>query len=78
MIAVNYGEPLETVQKAVTERGYGAFRVLLDPGGVSLARWHAPFRPMTFLVDGAGIIRSVWVGPVSPETIQSELAKYRT
>jgi cytochrome c biogenesis protein CcmG, thiol:disulfide interchange protein DsbE len=45
------------------------FPVLRDPGGrVASARYRATGYPQTFVIDGAGVIREVFVGPVQWDT----------
>lgn len=74
-MAVNYGEAPETVREAVRSRGYDPYRVLVDERGTSLARWQVLYRPTTFFVDGKGVIRSVWAGPLTAEQVQTEAAR---
>ena len=45
------------------------FPVLRDPGGrLAAARYHATGYPATFVIDGAGIVREVFLGPVQWDT----------
>ena len=45
------------------------FPVLRDPGGrVGASRYQATGYPSTFVIDGAGVIREVFVGPVQWDT----------
>jgi thiol-disulfide isomerase/thioredoxin len=46
-----------------------SFPVLRDPGGrVGASRYRTTGYPETFLIDGAGVIREIFVGPVQWDT----------
>jgi cytochrome c biogenesis protein CcmG, thiol:disulfide interchange protein DsbE len=46
-----------------------SFTVLRDPGGrVAASRYRATGYPETFVIDGAGVIREVFVGPAQWDT----------
>ncbi|TNF35900.1 MAG: redoxin domain-containing protein, partial [Deltaproteobacteria bacterium] len=51
-------------------RGYP---VLVDVGGPAAAAYGVYGVPETFFIDASGVIRSMVRGPVTPETLESEL-----
>ena len=59
----------EGALRAYLARSPVTFPVLRDPGGRQAgSRFHVTGYPSTFLVDGAGVIRQVFLGPVRWDT----------
>jgi cytochrome c biogenesis protein CcmG, thiol:disulfide interchange protein DsbE len=46
-----------------------------DKNGRTTIDWGSYGVPETFVVDGRGIIRFKWIGPLSPETISTTLSQ---
>jgi peroxiredoxin len=56
VLAVNVGEDRKKVSGHLATNGYG-FRVLLDPDWKLAERFGIVALPVTFLIDGQGIVR---------------------
>jgi len=73
VIAVEAGEPLETVSPFVKNFGM-TFPVWLDPNGASLRAFGNGTLPNSYVIDRTGTVRYAWTGEIS----KAMLEKYVT
>jgi thiol-disulfide isomerase/thioredoxin len=73
VIAVEAGEPLETVSPFVKSFGM-SFPVWLDPDGASLNAFRNGTLPNSYVIDRTGTVRYAWTGEIS----MAMLEKYVT
>jgi len=64
---INYKDEPENARRFLTSLGVPYQAIGADPGGRASIDWGVYGVPETFVVDGTGIIRFKWVGPVSDE-----------
>ena len=64
---INYKDEPENARRFLTSLGVPYQAVGADPAGRASIDWGVYGVPETFVVDGTGIIRFKWVGPVSDE-----------
>ena len=50
-------------------------RIGADENGRTTIDWGSYGVPETFIVDGKGIIRFKWIGPLSPEVMEGTLSR---
>ena len=73
VIAVEAGEPLETVSPFVESFGMN-FPVWLDPNGAALRAFGNGTLPNSYVIDRTGVVRYAWTGEIS----KAMLEKYVT
>lgn len=74
VLAVNFDEPVATVQKFVREQNL-TFDVLLDSGGHIQELYQIRGYPATYFVDAEGIIRVIHIGFMSESQLDEYLMK---
>ena len=67
VVGINYKDEPENARRFLTSLGVPYQAIGADPGGRASIDWGVYGVPETFVVDGTGIIRFKWVGPVSDE-----------
>jgi peroxiredoxin len=74
VLAVNFDEPVDEVQKFVDELGL-TFEVLLDPGATVQDLYRVRGYPTTYLVDEGGIVRVYHIGLMTEGQLDRYLAQ---
>jgi len=74
VLAVDFDEPVSTVQKFVKEQNL-TFDVLLDSGGRIQELYQIRGYPTTYFVDAEGIIRVIHIGFMSESQLDEYLMK---
>ena len=72
ILAINIGEPIQTVRKFVNEKKY-TFLVLWDNKNKAQDLYLIDAYPTSFFIDKEGIIRAVHVGLMSEEQLDKNL-----
>lgn len=72
-VGVDQGETAETVQGYVDRLGL-TFTIPLDEDHSVANRYNVVGLPITFFIDGEGVIRRVWMGEMSSITLEEGLA----
>jgi cytochrome c biogenesis protein CcmG/thiol:disulfide interchange protein DsbE len=67
LVGINYKDEPQNVRRFLASLGVPYQAVGADPTGRASIDWGVYGVPETFVVDGKGIIRFKWVGPVSDE-----------
>lgn len=70
VIGLDVREPVETVKKYMRETGI-TFLVLRDKTGRVPGRYNLQGYPETWFIDGDGVARAFWKGPMSFETMRA-------
>jgi cytochrome c biogenesis protein CcmG, thiol:disulfide interchange protein DsbE len=73
VIGVDQGEPAATVQAFMSEQGIG-YPVALDQSGQASQAFAVHALPTTFFIDRAGVIRQIYIGPLSGPLLAQMLA----
>ena len=74
MLAVNFDEPVSSVQEFVEEQKL-TIDVLLDPGGRVQELYQIRGYPTTYFVDAEGIIRIIHIGFMTEDQLDEYLTK---
>lgn len=74
LIGLNYKDAPTDAQQVLRELGNPYRTVLVDSDGRTGIDWGVYGVPETFLVDKTGIIRYKYIGPITPEGWERELA----
>jgi cytochrome c biogenesis protein CcmG, thiol:disulfide interchange protein DsbE len=69
IIAIESGEPVNTVAKFIQQLGL-TFPVWLDPKGLALEAFRNWDLPNSYLLDRQGNLRMTWTGPINRETLE--------
>jgi thiol-disulfide isomerase/thioredoxin len=72
IVAIESGEPASQVADFVSQYGL-TFPVWLDPGGLALDAFRNWDLPSSYVVDGNGVIRLSWTGPISRAMLEEYL-----
>jgi peroxiredoxin len=72
IVAIESGEPASQVADFVSQYGL-TFPVWLDPGGLALEAFHNWDLPSSYVIDGDGVIRLSWTGPISRAMLEEYL-----
>jgi peroxiredoxin len=72
IVAIESGEPASQVADFVSQYGL-TFPVWLDAGGLALDAFKNWDLPSSYVVDGSGIIRLSWTGPISLAMLEAHL-----
>jgi len=70
---LNYKDKPENARRFLGSLGNPFKRVGVDNKGSATVDWGVYGVPETFLVDGAGVIRYKWIGPITPRALKEEL-----
>lgn len=71
--AVAYKDAMAATAGFLDQHGDPYARVARDPDGTAAIEWGVYGVPETYLVDGAGIIRRKFVGPITPEIAAQQI-----
>ena len=70
---LNYKDKPENARRFLGSLGNPYKIVGVDNKGSAAVNWGVYGVPETFLVDGSGIIRYKWIGPITPQALRDEL-----
>ncbi len=71
--AIAYKDTPARVTRFIQEHGNPYARIASDEPGRVAIDWGVSGVPETFLVDGQGIVRWHWAGPLDPDTVSQRL-----
>jgi peroxiredoxin len=72
VLAINAGEDSTTVSSFINEKGF-TFPVLLDPDTVTLSNMGIDSFPTSILVGRDGVIKTIHIGMLTPESLANEI-----
>jgi cytochrome c biogenesis protein CcmG/thiol:disulfide interchange protein DsbE len=75
LVGINYKDRPENARRFLGTLGQPFKAIGADQQGRSAVDWGVYGVPETFVVDGKGIIRYKWIGPLSREAIDQNLLK---
>ena len=82
LFGLNYKDEPENARRFLGTMGQPFAAVGADKEGRAAVDWGVYGVPETFVIDGQGLIRFKWIGPLTPEalrsTLETEIAKART
>ena len=70
---LNYKDKPENARRFLGSLGNPYKMVGVDDKGSAAVNWGVYGVPETFLVDGAGVIRYKWIGPITQQALTEEL-----
>jgi cytochrome c biogenesis protein CcmG/thiol:disulfide interchange protein DsbE len=70
---LNYKDKPENARRFLGSLGNPYQLVGVDDKGTAAVDWGVYGVPETFLIDGAGVIRYKWIGPITPQALKEEL-----
>ena len=70
---LHYKDKPENARRFLGSLGNPFKRVGVDDKGSAAVDWGVYGVPETFLVDGAGVIRYKWIGPITAQAVKEEL-----
>ena len=73
LVGINYKDDPENARRFLGALGLPYATVGVDSSGRTFVDWGAYGVPETFLVDGRGIIRYKYIGPITPEALDESL-----
>lgn len=73
LVGINYKDKTENAQRFLGSLGNPFSRIGIDAKGSAAVDWGVYGVPETFIVDGAGIIRYKWIGPLTQQAFEQEL-----
>jgi cytochrome c biogenesis protein CcmG, thiol:disulfide interchange protein DsbE len=73
LVGINYKDDPENARRFLGALGLPYEAVGVDRGGRTFVDWGAYGVPETFLVDGKGIIRYKYIGPITPKALDETL-----
>ncbi len=74
ILAINYDEPLQSVQRYINNNGIG-LRILMDPGGKIANQFRVFGFPTTFFIDAEGIFQANHIGQLNAQLMDLYLEK---
>lgn len=74
LVGLNYKDEPENARRFLGTMGQPFAAVGADEEGRAAVDWGVYGVPETFIVDGKGIIRFKWIGPLSPEALTGGFA----
>lgn len=75
LVGINYKDEPENARRFLGTVGQPFAAIVADRQGRAAVDWGVYGVPETFIVDGAGLIRYKWIGPITPEGIEGALAR---
>lgn len=69
LLGINYKDEPENARRFLATLGLPFAAVASDENGRAAVDWGVYGVPETFIVDGEGIIRFKWIGPLTPEAV---------
>jgi cytochrome c biogenesis protein CcmG/thiol:disulfide interchange protein DsbE len=73
LVGINYKDEPENARRFLGALGLPYAAVGVDRSGRTFVDWGAYGVPETFLVDGQGIIRYKYIGPITPQALTESL-----
>jgi cytochrome c biogenesis protein CcmG/thiol:disulfide interchange protein DsbE len=73
VVGINYKDDPENARRFLTTLGIPFAAVGSDPNGRASVDWGVYGVPESFLVDGEGVIRLKWIGPLTAEALKNEI-----
>jgi cytochrome c biogenesis protein CcmG, thiol:disulfide interchange protein DsbE len=73
VVGINYKDDPENARRFLITLGIPFAAVGSDADGRASVDWGVYGVPESFLVDGEGVIRLKWIGPLSPEALKNEI-----
>ena len=74
ILAINYDEPLQSVQRYINNNGIGLL-ILMDPGGKIASQFRVFGFPTTFFIDAEGIFQANHIGQLNAQLMDLYLEK---
>ncbi len=71
LVGINYKDTEANARKFLGELGDPFAAIGVDPKGRTGIDWGVYGVPETFIVDADGIVRYKYIGPISPEALES-------
>lgn len=71
VVGINYKDDPENARRFLITLGIPYAAVGSDPAGRTAVDWGVYGVPESFLVDGAGVIRLKWIGPLNAEALKT-------
>ncbi|MBI2719970.1 MAG: DsbE family thiol:disulfide interchange protein [Rhizobiales bacterium] len=82
LVGINYKDDPENARRFLGTLGNPFAAIVADEQGRAAVDWGVYGVPETFVVDGQGIIRFKWIGPLTPEalagTLKTEIDKAKS
>lgn len=75
LVGINYKDDPENARRFLGTLGQPYAAIVADENGRAAVDWGVYGVPESFIVDGSGIIRYKWIGPLTPEGVSGILAK---
>jgi cytochrome c biogenesis protein CcmG/thiol:disulfide interchange protein DsbE len=73
VVGINYKDDPENARRFLMTLGVPFAAVGSDLNGRASVDWGVYGVPESFLVDGQGVIRLKWIGPLSPEALKNDI-----
>jgi cytochrome c biogenesis protein CcmG/thiol:disulfide interchange protein DsbE len=73
VVGINYKDDPENARRFLNTLGVPFAAVGGDPDGRTAVDWGVYGVPESFLVDGEGVIRLKWIGPLTGEALRNEI-----
>lgn len=73
IVGINYKDDAENARRFLITLGVPFTAVGSDVDGRTSVDWGVYGVPESFLVDGGGVIRLKWIGPLSAEAVKNEI-----
>jgi cytochrome c biogenesis protein CcmG/thiol:disulfide interchange protein DsbE len=74
LFGLNYKDEPENARRFLMTLGQPYAASVADEAGRAAVDWGVYGVPETFVVDGTGVIRFKWIGPLSPEAASGVLS----
>ncbi|MFL5260552.1 MAG: DsbE family thiol:disulfide interchange protein [Hyphomicrobiales bacterium] len=71
LYGINYKDEPENARRFLGSLGNPFAAIGADPSGRTAIDWGVYGVPETFIVDGKGVVRGKWIGPLTEEAIRS-------
>jgi cytochrome c biogenesis protein CcmG/thiol:disulfide interchange protein DsbE len=75
LFGINYKDDGDNARKFLGSLGQPFAAIGVDESGRTAVDWGVYGVPETFIVDGAGVIRFKWIGPLTAEALSGKLAE---
>jgi cytochrome c biogenesis protein CcmG/thiol:disulfide interchange protein DsbE len=73
VVGINYKDDPENARRFLMALGVPFAAVGSDPDGRAAVDWGVYGVPESFLVDGGGVIRLKWIGPLTAEALSKQI-----
>ncbi|MBC8037894.1 MAG: DsbE family thiol:disulfide interchange protein [Rhizobiales bacterium] len=75
LFGINYQDEPGNARRFLGTLGQPFAAIVVDRAGRAALDWGVYGVPETFIVDGAGLIRYKWIGPLTPEGLKGRFAQ---